>query len=98
MSGQVRGELGPEDLGIEVARRGAGRQRGEEQRREADADRGVASEQRHRDPDEGDCVEISTSCSRPVLPAEDVETCRETGEPPEIAIARKKFLPTQMPP
>ena len=50
--GQVAGELGPEDLGIEVPRRGAVVERGEEQRREPDADRRVAAEQRDGDADE----------------------------------------------
>ena len=77
---QVAGELGREDLGVEAARRRPVEERAEQERREADADRRVAAEQRDRDPDEADLRGLDVERAEPVLLAEHVERAGEAGE------------------
>ena len=77
---QVAGELRREDRRVEAARRGAVDERAEEQRGEADADRGVAAEQRDGDADEADVRHLDVEHAEPVLPAEDVDRAAEPGE------------------
>ena len=86
---QVLGQLGLEDLGIEVARRGAREQAAEEQRRERDAYGRVPAEQRDRDADERDRrSRMSSVESRNCQPSTSTAPARPANAP-EIAIARK---------
>ena len=86
---QVAGELGLEDVRVEAARRGAVEQGAEQQRREEDADRGVAPEQRDGDADEAD-REVWTSSwpSRNCQPRMSIAP-PSPANAPAIAIARK---------
>ena len=52
-------------------------ERAEEERREADADGGVAAEQRDGDADEADLRRLDVAGREPELPAEDVERAGE---------------------
>ena len=65
---------------VEAARRRAVDERAEEERGEADADRGVAAEQRDGDADEADVRHLDVEHAEPVLPAEDVDRAAEPGE------------------
>ena len=77
---QVARELGRELAELDVARRRPVEQRPEQHRRQADADRGVAPEQRDGDPDEADLRGLDVERPEPVLPAEDVDRAAEAGE------------------
>src|SRR5918996_686061 len=78
--GEVRRQLGVEDLGIELARRRAHVERGEEQGREEDAHGFVAAQERDRDAGEAKEVDGELGAREAELPAEQVEAARETGE------------------
>ena len=77
---QVAGELRAEDRRVELPARGAVDQRAEEQRCEADADRGVAAEQGGGEADEADLARVDVALADAVLPAGDVDGAREPGE------------------
>ena len=68
------------DAQVEVAIRRAGEERPEQQRGERPCRRGVAAEQRHRDPVEADLRGLDVVREQVELPAEDVERGRHAGE------------------
>src|SRR5206468_11823354 len=78
--GQVAGEVGPEDARVELPAGSADEQRAEEERREADAERRVASEQCCCEADEPDRARLDVVLADVVLPAGDVDGAGEAGE------------------
>nr|WP_228431015.1 hypothetical protein [Baekduia soli] len=77
---QVLGQLGLEDRRVQVAHRRAVDQRAEQQRRQARADRRVASQQCHRDAQEADLRRLDVVRGQVELPAQDVERARQAGQ------------------
>src|ERR671914_1468178 len=77
---EVGGELGLEHRRVEVALRGAGEERAEQQRGGDRSARRVAPEQRHRDADEPELVDLDVVGGDAELPAQHVE---RPGEPRE---------------
>src|SRR5918996_1610891 len=78
--GEVRRQLGVEDLGVELARRRAHVERGEEQGSEEDPDGLVPPQERHRDAGEAVEVDGELGAREAELPAEQVEAARQAGE------------------
>src|SRR5918994_6148560 len=78
--GEVRRQLGVEDLGVELARRRAHVERGEEQGSEEYPDGLVPPQERHRDAGEAVEVDGELGAREAELPAEEVEAARQAGE------------------
>src|SRR5918999_792693 len=77
---EVGGELGLEHRRVEVALRGAGEERAEQQRGGDRSARRVAPEQRHGDADEPELVDLDVVGRDAELPAQHVERAGQPGE------------------